>query len=91
MSRCVDLFPLFLLCSVNTTDRRRLYSTQSCATGHQSGEGPTGKRWRDERNGKLAYQQKDAESKILKGVVAYISGYTGALSSLSMTSHGRRC
>jgi hypothetical protein len=90
MLRCVDLFRLLLLCLLGETDGGALL-LQSCATGHQSGEGPTGKRWRDERNGKLTDQQKDAESGILKGVVAYISGYTGTLSPLSVISRGRGC
>lgn len=64
--------------------------SQSCATGHQSGEGPTGKRRRDERNGKLSFQKKDSESEILKGCVCYISGYTGALSLPSHSPSGPR-
>lgn len=51
---------------------------QSCASGHQSGGGGSGAKWTLHRNAKLKLQQKDAESQVLKGVVAYISGYTGA-------------
>lgn len=49
---------------------------QSCATGHQSGGG--GQRWTLHRNAKLRMQAAEAESQALKGVIAYINGYTGA-------------
>ncbi|BGP18645.1 hypothetical protein JCM10213_002890 [Rhodosporidiobolus nylandii] len=59
-----------------STAYSRTLHVQSCATGHQSGGGP-GRKWALHRNAKLSIQAADAESTVLKGVVGYISGYTG--------------
>ncbi|GAA5915648.1 hypothetical protein JCM6882_002373 [Rhodosporidiobolus microsporus] len=61
----------------NSTAYSRTLHVASCAIGHQSGGGPSGRKWTLHRNGKLNIQKKQAESEVLKGVVAYISGYTG--------------
>ncbi|BGP34210.1 hypothetical protein JCM10296v2_006025 [Rhodotorula toruloides] len=60
----------------NSTAYSRSLHVSSCATGHQSGGGP-GRKWSLHRNAKLRLQAASAESQTLKGVVAYISGYTG--------------
>ncbi|GAA6049269.1 hypothetical protein JCM3770_005914 [Rhodotorula araucariae] len=60
----------------NSTAYQRSLHVSSCATGHQSGGGP-GRKWTLHRNTKLRIQAADAESQTLKGVVAYMSGYTG--------------
>jgi len=49
---------------------------QSCATGHQGGGGAGGK-WTLHRNAKLRLQAAEKQSESLKGVIGYISGYTG--------------
>ncbi|GAA6029103.1 hypothetical protein JCM8097_001597 [Rhodosporidiobolus ruineniae] len=59
-----------------STSYSRTLHVASCATGHQSGGGP-GRSWALHRNEKLAIQAADAESDVLKGVVAVTSGYTG--------------
>ncbi|TKA52085.1 hypothetical protein B0A53_04745 [Rhodotorula sp. CCFEE 5036] len=59
----------------NSTAYSRTMHIQSCATGHQSGGG--GKRWTLHRNAKLKLQAADSETPALKGVIAYINGYTG--------------
>ncbi|GAA6004053.1 hypothetical protein JCM10207_006534 [Rhodosporidiobolus poonsookiae] len=61
----------------HSTAYSRALNVQSCANGHQSGGGPSGRKWTLHRNAKLAIQAADAESQVLKGVVAYISGFTG--------------
>ncbi|BGP50463.1 hypothetical protein JCM10450v2_006382 [Rhodotorula kratochvilovae] len=60
----------------NSTAYQRSLHVGSCATGHQSGGG-AGPKWTLHRNTKLRLQAADAESQTLKGVVAYMSGYTG--------------
>ncbi|GAA5869149.1 hypothetical protein JCM3774_003965 [Rhodotorula dairenensis] len=59
----------------NSTAYSRTMHIQSCATGHQSGGG--GKRWTLHRNTKLKLQAAESETQALKGVIAYINGYTG--------------
>ncbi|GAA5903503.1 hypothetical protein JCM5296_006842 [Sporobolomyces johnsonii] len=54
----------------------RALHVQSCASGHQSGGGPS-RKWALHRNAKLRIQAAEKQSDTLKGVVAYISGYTG--------------
>ena len=61
----------------NSTAYSRTMHIQSCATGHQSGGG--GKRWTLHRNAKLKLQAADSETQALKGIIAYINGYTGQL------------
>ncbi|GAA5991764.1 hypothetical protein JCM10908_001129 [Rhodotorula pacifica] len=59
----------------NSTAYSRTMHIQSCATGHQSGGG--GGRWTLHRNAKLRLQAAESETQALKGVIAYINGYTG--------------
>ncbi|GAA5969541.1 hypothetical protein JCM11641_008150 [Rhodosporidiobolus odoratus] len=58
-----------------STAYSRTLHVQSCASGHQSGGG--GARWTKHRNQKLREQAADTETTTLRGVTAYISGYTG--------------
>ncbi|GAA5856667.1 hypothetical protein JCM8547_005921 [Rhodosporidiobolus lusitaniae] len=62
----------------NSTAYSRSLHVVSCATGHQSGGGPSGSsNWAKSRNQKLRAQAQVAETQTLKGVTAYVSGYTG--------------
>ncbi|GAA5897379.1 uncharacterized protein JCM6883_006681 [Sporobolomyces salmoneus] len=60
----------------NSTAYGRTMHIQSCATGHQGGGGG-GKGWSLHRNQKLAYQAAEKETGTLRGVVGYLSGYSG--------------
>ncbi|GAA6061211.1 hypothetical protein JCM10212_001532 [Sporobolomyces blumeae] len=61
----------------SSTSYARTMHVQSCATGHQGGGGRSGAKWTLHRNQKLRIQAADKVTDSLKGVVGYISGYTG--------------
>jgi len=69
----------------NSTSYSRTLHVQSNATGHQGGGGgASGRGWALHRNAKLAIQAAEKETDTLRGVVGYISGYTGDVTNLEL-------